>query len=463
METQTAGPLDSDQKAVVPITRERPACTGGRIIKEDEVKRNRKLIAAAVGLAAVFALSACSTTATTGSSSSGGTTNLTFMTFETPSLNAKFWDTSITNATKAVPGVSIKKIVAPGDRNAYAKQLQASGQFPDILSSIDPKQFTSAGLLQPFSNAWLDKNFIVPRGNSIAGKSYIPPTNSQIIPMVFYNKKIFAKYNLQVPKTWNELMTVVKTLRAANVTPMEMAGGDTTLGNIPLSGIITADVLGADPTWVQDKYAGKVKFTDSDFVSAVQKYRDLITAGAFDPGALGVAYADANTQFLAGDAAMYPMGSWLIGSITPAQAADFGTFLLPSSTGKQVIPFNTGGTTSVSTKAPNVKKAIDFAESWSLSKANLTSLIETDGAFPMLKNVPFSAYKATVTPVYTAAYKSVTEKNDKVNAFAQVNNDDAFPAGMNDAYNAMTQKLFTDPDVKGQLAAFETAWDAAAK
>jgi ABC-type glycerol-3-phosphate transport system substrate-binding protein len=434
-----------------------------RIIKEDEVKRNRKMAAAAIGLAAVFALSACSTTATTGSGSSGKNTNLTFMTFETPDLTAKFWDTSITNAEKAVPGVTVKKIVAPGDRNAYAKQLQASGQFPDILSSIDPKQFTAAGLLQPFPDSWLKANFTDPEGNSIDGKTYIPPTNSQIVPMVFYNKQIFAKYNLQVPKTWDDLMNIVKTLHTAGVTPMEMAGGDTTLGNIPLSGIITADVLGADPNWVQQKYAGKVKFTDSDFVDAVQKYRDLITAGAFSPGALGVAYADANTQFLAGDAAMYPMGSWLIGSITPAQASEFGTFMLPSSTGKQVIPFLTGGTTSVSTKAPSVKKATDFAESWSLSKDNLTSLIDTDGAFPMLKNVPFSAYGAKVTPVFTNAFKYVTANNNKVNAFAQVNNDDAFPAGLNDDYNAMVQKLFTDPDVKGQLATFDAQWDAATK
>jgi ABC-type glycerol-3-phosphate transport system substrate-binding protein len=430
-------------------------------IKEDAL--NRKLIAVAASLVGVLALAACSTSAT--GSTGGSSSDLTFMTFETPDLTASFWDASIKNAEKSVPGVTVKKLVTPtGDRNAYAKQLQASGQFPDILSSINPKEFTQAKLLTPYDESWLKENFLAPDGNAIDGKTYIPPTNSQIIPMVFYNKKIFAANGISVPTTWDQFMADVKKLRAANVTPIEMAGADPALGNIPLSGIITADVLGKNPKWVQDKDAGKVKFTDADMVGAVQKYRDLIDAGAFDPGALGVAYNDANTQFLDGKAAMYPMGSWLLGQITAKNADEFGTFILPSSTSsKQVIPFVTGGTTAVSSKSKNVDKAVDFAKAWSLSTANLKTLIESDGAFPELKKVKFEDYGATVTPVYTDAYKLVTDDNDKVNAFGQVNNDDAFPAGVSDAYNTMTQKLFTSSDVKGLLTTFDQQWDSATK
>src|SRR6202012_252870 len=141
---------------------------------------------------------------------SGGSDSLTFMTFETPALTSTFWDDSIKEAEAAVPGVTVNKIVSPdSDRNAYAKQLQASGQFPDILSSINPKDFLDAGLLQPFDQAWLDENFILPAGNAIGGKVFIPPTNAQIIPLVYYNKAIFAKYGLQVPKTWDQFVKVI--------------------------------------------------------------------------------------------------------------------------------------------------------------------------------------------------------------------------------------------------------------
>ncbi|MET9480717.1 extracellular solute-binding protein [Streptomyces sp. NPDC006638] len=425
------------------------------------MKRRTALTAAATGLVSCLAVTGCSTSGTSGG---GGGGSLTFMTFETPALTAAFWDTSIKEAQKAVPEVSVKKIVSPdADRTAYAKQLQASGQFPDILSSVNPKDFTAAGLLQPLDQKWLDDHFTDPDGNRIDGKSYIPPTNSQIIPMVFYNKKIFAEHHLEVPTTWEAYLNVVKTLKKAGVTPVEMAGGEPWSAALPLAGLISADVLGADPQWIQKRYKGEVKFTDPAMTGAVGKYRQLVEAGAFDKGALSVSYADANKQFLDGGSAMYPMGSWFIGQIPAADAADFGTFLLPSSTGKTIVPFNTGGTTAVSAKSAHVADATRFAEAWSLSKPNLKTLIETDGAFPMLKNVPFEDFGAKVTPVYTDAFKLVTEDNAKVSAFGQVNNDDALPPGVVEQFNALSQKLFTSSDVKGQLASFDESWDKAAQ
>ncbi|PJJ61895.1 ABC transporter substrate-binding protein [Compostimonas suwonensis] len=430
------------------------------------MKRTRTLATLALGAAALVALSACSTSATGGSTSGTGEgdATITFMTFETPALTSSFWDTSIAEAAAAVPGLSVNKIVSPdADRNAYAKQLQASGQFPDVLSSINPKDFTEAGLLEPFDQTWLDDNFLLPDGNSIDGKTYIPPTNSQIIPMIFYNKEIFAANGLSVPTTWDEFMNVVTTLRAAGVTPLEMAGGEPWSAAIPLSGLITADVIGADPDWVQQRYAGDVEFTDENVVAAVDKYRQIIDAGGFDPGALGVNYNDANAQFLSGASAMYPMGSWFIGQIKPEDADKYGTFLLPSATGESIVPFNTGGTTSVASKSKALDDSVEFAKAWSLSTDNLKTLIETDGAFPMLSQVAFEDFGATVTPVYDEAYTFVTDDSgQKVNGFAQVNNDDALPAGLNDVFYAMSQELFTSNDVQGQLAAFDTAWDQAA-
>jgi len=416
--------------------------------------------AAVLATATALGLVACSTSEPTPS----GTTSLSFLTFETPALTAKFWDDSIAAAQTSVPNVKINKIVAPNiDRNAYAKQLQASGQFPDLLASINPKDFIEAGLLTPFDKQWLEDNFVLPAANDIQGKSYIPPTNSQIIPMVFYNKEIFAKNGLSVPKNWADFMQVVTKLKAAGVTPIELAGGEPWSASMPLVGLVSANVLGKNQNWLGDRYAKKVKFTDANMVAAVQKQRDLINAGAFDNGALGVNYADANAQFLAGKAGMYLMGSWFIGQIKAEQAATFGTFLLPTDDGSLVVPFNVGGTTAVSTKAPDVAKAVEFAKAWSLSPANLKVLIETDGAFPMLKKVKLEDFGAKVTPVYTEAFALVGQDNTKVSSAGWVNNDDAFPPGVSDLFYALSQQLFTNGDVAGQLAALDVAWDKAAK
>lgn len=436
----------------------------------------------AVAAAAVFALAGCSTSApgsaaappsqgSTGAPSteppapsSATAAKLSFLTFETPALDAAFWDNSIQVAVKQVPGLSIDKIVTPGaDRNGYAKQLQASGQFPDILASINPRDFLAAGLLQPFDQAWLDANFVLPNANAISGKSYIPPTNSQIIPLVFYNKDIFTASSIKVPTNYAEFVDAVAKLKAAKVVPIEFAGAEPWSASMVLVGLASADVLGKDPTWIQKRYSGSVKFSDPLFANAMKKAQDLIAKGAFGSAALSVDFATANKNFLGGKSGMYPMGSWFTGSgyMTAEQAAHFGAFPFPTDDGSLVVPFNVGGTTAVSTKSADVADAMKFAQAWSLAPENLKVLIETDGAYPMMKTLTLDQFGAKTSDLYKDTYGLVTSTNTKVSAFGWVNNDDSLAPGINDAFYALAQGLFSNKDLAAQLAQLDTDWDAA--
>ncbi|MGW6139372.1 ABC transporter substrate-binding protein [Streptomyces sp. NPDC055144] len=415
-----------------------------------------------VCLAVACALSGCSA-ASTGSGT--GRSTLTYLTFETPSLNAKFWDTSIANAQKKVPDVSVKKIVAPStDRDAYAKQLQASGQFPDLLQSITPSTFATAGLLKPYDQKWVNANFLLPKGNANKGEVYIPPTNSQIIPEVFYNKKLFAKAHIAAPpKTWSEFMDVCAKLKAAGTTPIELGGGDPFSASMPLVGILSADVLGKNPNWLKERYAGKVHFTDANVKAAVRKYRTMAKNGYFEDGALGVKYADSVTNFTSGKTAMFMMGSWFLGSVPKDHADDFGAFLTPTDDGSLVVPFSVGGSMAISARTADPAKATRFAEAWSLDPANYKALIEGDGAFPMLKGKTLDDYDVDVTKVYKDSYSYVTQRNTKVSAFGWATNDDSMPSGLNDSFYAASQALFSADDIGGQLAKLDAAWDSATK
>ncbi len=397
-------------------------------------------------------------------SAEGKKTTLTYLTFETPALTSTFWDTSIKAAEAQVPGLVIKKIVAPStNRDAYAKQLQASGQFPDLLQSITPSTFVGAGLLLSYDQAWVNANFLLPLGNALKGKVYIPPTNSQIIPMVFYNKKLFAQAGVKVPRTWSEFMAVCAKLKAAGITPIMMGGGEPFAASMPLTGILSADVLGKNKNWLRDRYAGKVKFTDANVVAAVTKYRHLVTSGFFEEGALGVKYADSIKQFVSGKTAMYMMGSWFLGAIPREEADNYGSFVTPTDDGTTVVPFGVGGSMAISAKTKDREKAIQFAQAWSLAPENLKLLIESDGAFPMLRNKTLDDYHVNVTQVFKDSFALVPADNVKVSPVGWATNDDAMPSGLNDAYFAASQALFTSDDVKGELAKLDAAWDSAVK
>ncbi|MFC5824044.1 ABC transporter substrate-binding protein [Nonomuraea insulae] len=423
--------------------------------------RHPRLLAACLA-AGLTLLAGCSAASPDGAK--GGST-LTYLTFETPSLTSTFWDTSIANAQKQVPDLTIKKLTAPStDRDAYAKQLQASGQFPDLLQSITPSTFVRAGLLKPYDQAWVDANFLLPQGNAYKSQVYIPPTNSQIIPMVFFNKTLFAKAKIAgPPKTWPEFVAVCAKLKAAGITPIELGGGDPFAASMPLVGILSADILGKNPGWLQDRYAGKVKFSDENIKTAVAKYRTLAKNGYFEDGALGVKYADSIKNFTSGKTAMYMMGSWFLGSVPKDHADDFGAFLTPADDGSLVVPFAVGGSMAISAKTASPEKATAFAQAWSLDPDNYKALIEGDGAFPMLKGKTLDDYHVDVTQVFKDSYAYVLDKNAKVSSFGWATNDDSMPSGLNDAFYTASQALYNSDDIAGQMKKLDDAWDAATK
>jgi ABC-type glycerol-3-phosphate transport system substrate-binding protein len=411
--------------------------------------------------ASLLLLAACSSSPSKGGGSAGGAT-LTYLTFDTPDLTPAFWQKSISAAEQTVPGLTIKQVVSPNtDRDTYAKQLEASGQFPDLLESITPSMYTAAGLLQPYDQSWVNANFLLPQGNAIKGKVYIPPTNSQIIPLVYYNKQEFAKAGVQPPTTWAQFLQVCAALKAAGETPIELGGNDPFAAAMPLTGAISANVLGNDPQWLQQRYAGTVKFTDPDVVAAAQEMRTLVTDGDFEQGALNVSYADSITQFNAGKAAMYPMGSWYLGSIPKSEWNNIGVFPWPSDSGSVVVPFSVGGSMAISSKTPDLPAATAFAESWSLNPANLQALIQGDGAFPMIKGKTLADYDVSVSPAFTSSYAFVTQSNNKVSSIGWATNDDAMPGDLNDDFYAAAQALFNTSDVQGQMAKLDQDWSTA--
>ena len=421
----------------------------------------RRCLAAAAA-ASVLLLAACSSSP---SQSASGTSSkkvtLTYLTFLTPDLTAQFWSKSIASAEQSVPGVTVQQDVAPTtDRDTYAKQLLQAGEFPDLLQSITPSLYTSAGLLTPYPSSWISANFILP--NNIKGKDYIPPTNSQIIPLVYYNKTLFSKAGVTPPTTWAQFMADCAKLKAHGIVPIELGGHDSFAAAMPLTGALSADVLGADPNWLQQRYAGTVKFADPNVVAAATKMRTLVTDDYFEPDALSVSYAQSILNFNAGKAAMYPMGSWYLGSLPKDEWNNIGVFPWPTNNGSLVIPFAIGGSMAVSSKTPDPAAAFKFAESWSLNPDNLKSLISGDGAFPMIKGKPLASYGLSLSPAFYNSYSYVTTTNTKVSSMSWATNDDALPGNVTTDFDAAAQALFSSSNLLGQMQQLDQDWTTAA-
>ncbi len=402
--------------------------------------------------AAVAMLTGCTVGADTGSDESGEVT-LTFLTFETPNLDAAYWDETIKRTNELVPGVKIERLVAPStDRDAYARQLDSTGELPDIMVAVNPTGLAEAGKLAEFSEKELD-NWIDPTSNSFDGKIYQLPTNTQTIPNIYYSKAAFETAGItETPTTWDELLDASGKLKAAGITPFVINGGgaDTWANIYALDGLIGTEVYANNPDFLGQLASGDTDFSDPDFVTAVTKFKDLIDQGYVSPSTLSQTYAEGQEAFLAGEGAMYPMGSWF--SVAPDEAAQegLGVFAWPSDDGSLIMPTYTGGGLSVSSSAPDVDKAKEWALAWSQVQENNNGGVLNDGLFVALKDFTVPDGTTKLYDESLALYDEAVENGTVVTVFGNEGGIPSLPSGFNaEVFAAITDLVNGRIDVDG--------------
>jgi raffinose/stachyose/melibiose transport system substrate-binding protein len=136
---------------------------------------------------------------------------------------------------KSHPDVNATVDFFVGD--SYKQKIQiAIGQHqaPDIFFGWGGgvlKSYVDAGAIYDLTPAfdadptWKDRYFpSVLASVTFNGKIYAAPTDGVGPTVFYYNKEIFAKYQLTAPQTWNELLQVVATLKKNNLIPIALAG-----------------------------------------------------------------------------------------------------------------------------------------------------------------------------------------------------------------------------------------------
>lgn len=113
---------------------------------------------------------------------------------------------------------------------------------------------------------------------TINGKVYAAPY-SVLYNGILYNKHLFDKYNLEVPKTWDEFIKVCDTLKANKVEPIG-------LKNDPWASFLWFQTLTAsyDPDLYVGLTKGDIKYTDPEMKKVMKIWQKMIKKGYFgDP------------------------------------------------------------------------------------------------------------------------------------------------------------------------------------
>lgn len=125
---------------------------------------------------------------------------------------------------------------------------------------------------------------------------------------LYVNKPLFDKAGLELPDTWDKLITAVKHFRSQGVTPMALGGKTLTTTSLYYDAI----ELRAVGT---DKFTNTLKknsdYSDPAFMTAVSKFRELVDLGAFSDAAVGMSRDECEIDVFNGKTPMYFSGNWV--------------------------------------------------------------------------------------------------------------------------------------------------------
>ncbi|CAN7591554.1 ABC transporter substrate-binding protein [Paenibacillus sp. LjRoot56] len=256
---------------------------------------------------------------------------------------------------------------SPTKNTEYATVLNTAlqtGGGPDLIQ-LRPygvgQTLSDAGYLEPLDG--LKGLDVFPKDALLAttgsnGKVYgVPMVYSTTL--VFYNKQIFKKYNLQEPKTWDEFIKVAETLKQNKVVPFAFGAKESFILSLT-HGALGPALYGGNE-FVQKLLTGQTNFKSKEFMDSIQMMKDLTPY--FPANFAGMGQDDMRNMFASEQAAMEIMGSFDLAPTKQANPSlDFDVFPIPDKSGKQSVTTWVDGSYAINAKSPNKVAARKFLE-----------------------------------------------------------------------------------------------------
>jgi raffinose/stachyose/melibiose transport system substrate-binding protein len=197
---------------------------------------------------------------------------------------------------------------------------------------------------------------------SVDGKVVLVPHTADVTNVIWYNKEILDANGLTPPTTWEELLAACDALNEAGVIPIASGNKDLWAAGNWLSHIASR-VVGED---VYDAtLSGEGKFSTPEWEEAFGYIAELAAHDCVNESVNAVDDNAGAQLFFQGQAAMHPIGSWLVSwAIDENPDLDFDFVNLPAmpegSAGDQesVIGVSTGH--MVNANSENIDLAIEF-------------------------------------------------------------------------------------------------------
>ncbi len=206
------------------------------------------------------------------------------------------------------------------DDESYKMKLKtaiAADEAPDLFFTWGggfSKPFVDAGKVLPLdgviSQGLLDRaiegalGYVTYDGN-LYGLPY-----SQWVGVLYCNQEMFDEYSLKIPETYSELLEAVRVFKGNGIDPIGVGASERWTAMF-YHNVLALRTAGAE--LCNEALAGNADFNGPKFVEAAEKLKELIDAGAFNNGYMGMNFDEFKALFLEGQIPMIYQGDWVAG------------------------------------------------------------------------------------------------------------------------------------------------------
>lgn len=299
------------------------------------------------------------------------------------------------------PNVSVEITAYPSldlQRAAVKAAFAGGSSTPDILS-VEPGDYgvdlgTSKSVLgfgqvfkddpEYFQGLWPNAlSILTVNGDTIA----VPVATNTVV--VYYNKKMFAQNNVQVPETLDDLKKLSPVFNGKGIAPI-VATTAQDLNHAAWPFFSAVGGLQVDKL-MRDADLGKAAWTSPELVEAAGIAESVMRSDLIIKGQLGIKETDAIAVFSTGKAAMLWGGQWLRTSIGQAIPPDFdlGIFPFPAvkAGGPKPVLSSNGLSFAVNAKSKNAPLAFEIIK----AMTGAWGKIEYSKALALSPNGPITA------------------------------------------------------------------------
>lgn len=310
------------------------------------MKVHKRIAALAVAAVSLSVLSGCG-----GSSNAQSTEkkpdSISFWYYEpNTAAETKAWKRAAAQFTKET-GVKVKYEMKSFTQIAQnSSQFLNSDQAPDIMESNrgngSAGMLSNMGLLSdlgPYVRKYGWDKKITPADASMAkydekgvmnGDTWYGVPSYAEYQMVYFNKDLFAKYNVKIPKTFDEFVEACQKFKDAGIQPIGAEAGQH--GVLQLWWQLVS--VKADKRFMDDwhMYKHPVNWDDPALKFATQTLNEWLDKGYISRNATGLKAEDIVVSFIKGEYPMYQTGTWNQGRfLEQIKNFDWEASILPGS------------------------------------------------------------------------------------------------------------------------------------